>query len=286
MSKEKQMKQRQILNQIAPDFRRDKETQQAYLEHKHKQIVDFLISYVKQNGLKGLVLGVSGGVDSFLAGALSAQAMAQIDGKLLLVMLPCGKQADIKDAQDSVARIQEIYPQAEAHTLAIGSGYAGAVEDLKTVDCFSSDKTTLGNLQPRLRMMYQYALAQGMLVVGTDHTAEGVTGFYTKYGDGGSDINPLQDLVKDDIYEMAALLGAPAAVLTKKPAAGLGITEDDESELGIAYSDIYAYLRGNIIDAETQKRLEYLYDVSVHKRALPISLADAYGVEKPTSTLR
>ncbi|MDL2237076.1 NAD(+) synthase [Christensenellaceae bacterium OttesenSCG-928-K19] len=279
------MKQRQIINDISPDFKRDKESQQDYIERKKQQTVEFVSGYVRQSGMEGLVLGVSGGVDSFLAGALCAQAMKQAGKKLHMVILPNGEQADYKDAQDSVNRILEIYPQAVADTISIRGGYDGAVADLGTVKGFSSDVYTLGNLQPRLRMMYQYALAKNMLVVGTDHAAESITGFYTKYGDGGTDINPLQELVKDDIYDMAASFGAPEEVLKKNPAAGLGISADDESELGIKYGDICAYLKGNIIDADARQKLERLYDISRHKRALPASLKDRYVEKKPATII-
>ncbi len=272
------MKQREILSDLSPDFRRENETQQAYLSKKKEASVDFVKRYVGASGARGVVLGVSGGVDSFLAGAICARAMKELGKKLYLVILPNGVQRDYADAADSVVQIKTIDPEAVTDTVSIEHAYAGAIKDLSAAQGFFDDSYTLGNLQPRIRMMYQYALAKGMLVVGTDHATEAITGFYTKYGDGGTDFNPLQELVKDDIYAMAAEFGAPAALLEKQPAAGLGISADDESELGMKYKDICAYLKGWKIDPEVSGKLEAAYDKSRHKRALPASLKDEYYI--------
>ncbi len=275
------MKQREILSKLSPDFARDGQTD--YIPQKQKQIVDFLAQYLRVSGMKGFVLGVSGGIDSFLAGCLCAQACAQERAKLHLLMLPNGTQSDIADAKVSVDLMQGIYPEAIAETISIEHSFAGMVQDLRASKCFEDDAVTLGNLQPRLRMTAQYALARKLLVVGTDHAAESVTGFFTKYGDGGTDINPLQDLIKDDIYAMSASYGAPQALLNKQPAAGLGITETDEQELGIAYADICAYLKGNLIDAALQQKLEGYFECSRHKRRAPASLLDRFDT-KPLTT--
>lgn len=274
------MKQRLILNDISPDFKRDTQTRGEYIEKKKKQIIGFVERYLERSDAKGIVLGISGGVDSFLVGALCAVACENAKRKLYLVLLPNGQQVDIEDARACVRRIMEINPQAMCDTVSIAGGYAGALDDLKGARGFSKDAYTLGNLQPRLRMMYQYALSKGMLVAGTDHATEAITGFYTKFGDGGSDLNPIQELVKDDIYEMSRTFGAPEAVMVKQPAAGLGISATDEEELGIRYDDICAYLKGHSIAGDVREKLEAAYDRSAHKRALPASLKDEYHEKK------
>lgn len=274
------IKQRQILNDISPDFRRDRQGQEEYITAKKAQTVNFIRRYMKSAHAGGIVLGISGGIDSFLCGALCAQACGADGKQLYLVLLPNGAQSDLIDAQLCAQRIQEIYPETKCDTVQITQGYAGVISDLKGAQGFFEDVYTLGNLQPRLRMMYQYALAKGMLVAGTDHAAESITGFYTKYGDGGSDFNPLQELVKDDIYEMSKTYGAPKAVMEKQPAAGLGISATDEEELGLAYADICAYLKGNMIADAAREKLEGIYDRSIHKRAVPASLKDEYAVKK------
>jgi NAD+ synthetase len=271
------MKQREILDDIAPDFARDNQTREDYIEQKKNAVVGFVKRYVPESGMDGVVLGISGGVDSFLTGALLACALREINKKLRLILLPNGRQPDYRDAVDCAQAICGLYPETEWDTVSIKGGYRAAVRDLEGKKGFLADKYTLGNLQPRIRMMYQYALAANMLVAGTDHAAEAVTGFYTKYGDGGSDINPIQELVKDDIYEMAASLGAPKNIMEKSPAAGIGITADDETELGMKYSDICAYLKGGRIDPGVRGRLEAAYGRSRHKRSMPASPRDDYS---------
>ncbi|MEG2625135.1 MAG: NAD(+) synthase [Christensenella sp.] len=275
------MKQRQILNDISPDFKRDNQTQEQYITEKREQTVDFIRRYMNAAQSGGVVLGVSGGVDSFLCAALCAEGCAKDNKRLHIVLLPNGVQSDIEDARACVRQIVNINPQTVCDTISIAGGYAGALADLKAAQDFNADALTLGNMQPRLRMLYQYALAKGMLVAGTDHATETIMGFYTKYGDGGSDFNPMQELVKDDIYAMSKTYGAPREVLEKQPAAGLGISETDEQEMGIAYADICAYLKGNIICDAAQKKLEAAYERSVHKRAMPASLKDEYTCRKP-----
>ncbi len=279
------MKQREILNDIAPDFARNGQTQEAYVVSKARKMEEYIARYVRNSGMEGIVLGISGGVDSFLVGALCAQAMRDAQRKLYLLILPNGDQADFDDAQDSITRIQEIFPEAATDTVNIQGAYNGAIADLLAARGFTDDVYTLGNLQPRIRMMHQYALAKRMLVAGTDHATESITGFFTKYGDGGTDFNPIQELIKDDIYDMAAYYGAPKEVLKKPAAAGLGITKDDESELGIKYADICAYLRGNVINPAVREKLERMYDITRHKRAVPASMKDEYAPQRSFTIL-
>lgn len=261
------LKQREILNRIAPDFARDGE--KGYIQRAKERILEFVEVYTKSAHADGYVIGISGGIDSFLVGALLAENCQRTGRELVAVLLPNGMQADISDARDCAARIAEIYPKTCIEEINIGATYEQSVATLSGCAAFHSNPYSLGNLQPRLRMLFQYALSQGKLVAGTDQASEAVTGFYTKYGDGGTDFNPIGQLIKDDIYAMSAELGAPEAVLRKKPAAGLGISADDESELRLSYADICAYLKGMPIDADAEKRLIHLYDASMHKRAVP-----------------
>lgn len=261
------LKQRQILNELQPNFARD--GQKDFLSAAHDQILRFISEYIASAHAGGAVIGISGGIDSFLVGALLAEACRDHSWRLVAVMLPNGVQSDLSDAEDCCHRIQEIYADAEIDTLNIDTAYEACVAALNKVDGFKPDVYALGNLQPRLRMLYQYALAQGLLVAGTDHCSESITGFYTKYGDGGTDFNPIGQLLKDDIGAMSASLGAPQAVLDKRPAAGIGISVDDESELKLTYKDICAFLRGFPVAADVEERLIGFYDRSAHKRAVP-----------------
>lgn len=269
------MKHREILNAVSPDFARDHQPEDEFILEKRAEIVRFITQYVVNCGARGIVLGISGGIDSFLVGALCAEAMRDINERLHLVLLPNGEQADFEDALDCAETIKKIYSNTIIDTVSIYGGYTAAIGDLRNSREFSEDVYTLGNLQPRLRMMYQYALAKNMLVAGTDHATESVVGFYTKYGDGGSDINPIQELIKDDIYKMSEFYNAPRRVLDKAPAAGLGISKDDESELKISYSDLCAFLKGKKVPQEAYDRIVSAYDKTAHKRALPASPKDA-----------
>ncbi|MBD5560708.1 MAG: NAD(+) synthase [Clostridia bacterium] len=263
----KALKQREILNALQPNFAREGE--QDFLDKVEAEICRFIGEYIGAAHAGGAVIGMSGGIDSFLVGALLAGVCRDKAWRLVAVMLPNGEQKDIADAEACCRRIGEIYPDAEVYTLNIGPAYKACVRTLEEIPAFTADVYVLGNLQPRLRMMYQYAFAQGLLVAGTDHCSEAVTGFYTKYGDGGTDFNPIGQLIKDDIFALSARLGAPQAVLDKKPAAGLGISEDDESELKVTYRDICRFLRGWPVEADVEERLISLYDRSAHKRAVP-----------------
>jgi nicotinamidase-related amidase len=140
---------------------------------------------------------------------------------------------------------------------------------------------TLGNIAARLRMVVQYALTSqhSAVVVGTDHATEAVVGYYTKYGDGGTDFNVLSGLTKDTIYEIAELGNAPEAIMMKAPAAGLGISNSDEEELGMSYmGEIIPFLQGYNIarrhSASKERKIMQMYDKSKHKRHTP-SVAQA-----------
>ncbi len=267
------LKQREILNDIAPDFARDGEMR--YISKKRDAIVSFIGKYMEDSHAKGVVLGLSGGVDSYLVGALCALSCRESNKRLLLLSQPNREQQDYADVLLSEEFIREIYPAAEFHRLSIEHAYRGALKDLDSVgEAFSGGRYAKGNLQARLRMIFQYALANGMLVMGTDHATESVTGFYTKYGDGGVDVNPIGELLKDDIYAMAKDLGAPGAVIEKAPSAGLGISGTDEEELGIKYCDICSYLKGNLIGDEAGERLIGYYERTRHKRAMPATMKE------------
>lgn len=275
------IKQREILNQLSPDFARDGEAQSDYIERKRVQILNFISEYTRRAHARGWVIGISGGIDSFLVGALLALDARNSGSELIAVMLPNGQQADIDDARECAEAIARICPATNVCTVNIHDAYTGMLDGLAESGIFPHDPYSTGNIQPRLRMVAQYALAKGLLVAGTDHTSEAVTGFYTKYGDGGVDFNPIGQMIKDDIYDMSARIGAPKCVMEKAPAAGIGISVDDESELGISYKDICAFLKGNRIGAEPQRKIVRMFDVSAHKRRTPPTTAWLYERSVP-----
>lgn len=246
--------------------------------------VDFLKSYLKAHPfLKTLVLGISGGQDSTLCGKLSQLAISELreetgdsDYQFIAVRLPHGVQADEKDCQDALDFIQP------DRTLVVNIKEAVLASEhaLKEAGIELSDFMR-GNEKARERMKAQYSIA-GMtkgLVVGTDHAAEAVTGFFTKYGDGGTDINPLHRLTKGQGKMLLKALGCPQHLYLKHPTADL---EDDrpglldEVALGVSYGQIDAYLEGQQIDESAAKIIENWYQKTEHKRRLPVTVFDDY----------
>lgn len=238
--------------------------------------VQFLVDYLDATGAKGYVLGISGGQDSTLAGRLAQLAVEQRragggDATFVAVRLPHGVQADEDDAQLALKFIQPdetVTVDIEPATTAM----AGAVADaLKTDGLGDFNK---GNVKARMRMIAQYAIAgeRGLLVVGTDHAAENVTGFFTKHGDGAADLVPLAGLNKRQGAALLDHLDADPRLWEKVPTADL--EEDrpalpDEDALGITYAHIDDYLESKQIPTEAAERLEHLWRIGQHKRHLP-----------------
>lgn len=239
--------------------------------------VAFLADYARSARAKGFVLGISGGVDSTLCGRLLQLAVERLgeDYTFVAVRLPHGVQHDEADAQEALAFIQPSRTVTVNIQPAVTELEAACEEGLET----SFSDFNRGNVKARLRMVAQYALAGdlGLLVAGTDHSAESVTGFYTKFGDGAADIVPLFGLNKRQVRALAEYLGAPEGLWKKAPTADLldgdpGRT--DEDELGLTYDHIDDYLEGKSVPPEVISRIEALYLGSKHKRALPVTIGD------------
>ena len=244
--------------------------------------VAFLCDYLRTTGAKGLVLGISGGQDSSLAGRLCQLAVERLRGdgitaEFVAVRLPYAVQADEEDAQLAVRFIRP----TRVITFDIKRAVDGvAAEFFDAVDQKISDFTK-GNTKARMRMVAQYALAgdHGLLVVGTDHAAEAITGFFTKFGDGGADILPLSGLTKGQGRALLRQLGAPERLYLKHPTADLldeNPGQTDENNLGIKYSDIDDFLEGKIVDDTVADALIARYRATEHKRQLPVTPADSW----------
>jgi NAD+ synthase len=240
--------------------------------------VDFLKEYVRKSGTTGLLIAISGGIDSAVATGLCKKATDELraetgmDYRTVGVLQPYGEQADIADSRSVVDAFElknavEMNIQEAVDEVAIETEYA-----LKHLGIHRHiSKEGKGNVKARTRMVMQYALAfeMNLLVVGTDHASEAVTGFFTKYGDGAVDITPLSSLNKRQVRQLAAALGVPQSVLDKAPTAGLWDGQTDEGELGISYEANSDYLEGRPIDDAARAKLERQYDKTAHKR-LPI----------------
>ena len=247
---------------------------------ENRRTIDFMKEYLKAHAfLKTLVLGISGGQDSTLLGKLAQLAVEELRSEtadesyqFIALRLPYGVQKDEADAQ---AVLDWIQPD-QVYTVNIKGAVDSLVEELEQTGLEMSDFNK-GNIKARQRMIVHYAVAgdyQGV-VLGSDHAAESVTGFYTKFGDGASDIVPLYRLNKRQGAAMLKALDAPAYFYEKIPTADLqdGQPElPDEVELGVSYEAIDDYLEGKEVSAQAQERIEQLYMNSRHKRALPINV--------------
>lgn len=248
-----------------------------------RRSVDFLKSYLQTYPfIKALVLGISGGQDSTLTGKLCQQAINELRAEgddsrqFIAVRLPYGVQADEQDCQDAIAFIQP----DRVLTVNIKGAVLASEQALREAGIELSDFVR-GNEKARERMKAQYSIA-GMthgVVVGTDHAAEAITGFFTKYGDGGTDINPIFRLNKRQGKQLLERLGCPEHLYKKLPTADL---EDDrpslpdEAALGVTYDNIDDYLEGKTLDEKTAKIIEGWYLKTEHKRRTPITVFDDF----------
>lgn len=245
--------------------------------------IDFLKNYIIKTKAKGYVLGISGGQDSTLAGRLAQLAVEELrtegmDSLFIAVRLPYGVQQDEEDAKRSLAFIR-----ADRETV---FNIKTGVDDVQKEYDASYQGAPLsdyqkGNVKARMRMIAQYAIGgmEGLLVIGTDHAAEAVTGFYTKYGDGGADILPLSGLTKRQGKALLKELGAEERLYLKIPTADLldqKPGQADETELGITYDELDDYLEGKSVSKETAEKIEQRYLISKHKRHLPATMFDEW----------
>ncbi|MCA5011851.1 MULTISPECIES: ammonia-dependent NAD(+) synthetase [unclassified Enterococcus] len=249
-----------------------------------RKSIDFMKSYLyKYPFLKTLVLGISGGQDSSLAGRLAQLTMEEMrietkddSYQFIAVRLPYGEQADEADAKKALDFIKPDISLRVDIKPAIDASVVSLSETGVSISDFNK-----GNMKARQRMIVQYAIAgeKSGAVIGTDHAAENITGFYTKYGDGGADILPLFRLNKRQGKALLKELGAPAELYLKIPTADL---EDDkplvadEVALGVTYDDIDDYVEGKEVSAKAKETIENWYKKTQHKRHMPITIFDDF----------
>ena len=245
--------------------------------------VAFLADYAEATpGVRGYVLGISGGQDSTLAGRLAQLAVERlrergVEAEFWAMRLPYAVQRDEDDAQLALSFIApdrsvavDIAPSVDGMVAEVARATGEPVSDF-----------TKGNVKARARMVAQYALAgdRGLLVIGTDHAAEAITGFFTKFGDGAADVTPLQGLNKSQGAALLRELGAAPMFWEKVPTADLlddQPGQTDEASLGVSYAEIDAYLRGEEVSAEAAANLERRYLATDHKRRVPVGPNDTW----------
>jgi NAD+ synthase len=240
----------------------------------------FLREQMETSGQHTLVLGISGGVDSTVAGRLAQLAVERarhmgLDARFVAMRLPYGEQKDEADARRALEFIApdevlttNVKPASDAMLTALEQGGLGFRDD-------SHRDFVLGNIKARQRMIAQYAVAggRGGLVVGTDQAAEALMGFFTKYGDGACDVVPLTGLTKRQVRTLARVLEAPSALVGKEPTAdleSLAPLKADEAAFGIRYDEIDDFLEGAVVSEKAYEVILKAFHGTEHKRNLPI----------------
>ncbi|NLW24686.1 MAG: NAD(+) synthase [Clostridia bacterium] len=240
-------------------------------KNKISLTVNWLREQVEKAGASGLLVGLSGGVDSALCAFLIKEAFPEDS---LGVILPC--ESDPRDKEDALKVINACnLRKMEIDLTDIHRDLFAKIKDEIPPEGVLENnfRSSRANLKARLRMSTLYAIANFLnyLVVGTDNKAEYYTGYFTKYGDGGVDILPLANLTKREVREWAKELGVPQDIISKPPTAGLWPNQTDEGELGITYETIDDFLEGKQIPEKERLIIERLHRVSEHKRQLPLS---------------
>ncbi|MGR5094058.1 ammonia-dependent NAD(+) synthetase [Vibrio maritimus] len=248
--------------------------------------VAFIKNKLQQSGCKSVVLGISGGVDSTTCGRLAQLAVNQLNVEngtnayqFIAVRLPYGEQKDEDEAQLALSFIEPTHSVSVNIKAGVDGLNAASHVALEGMGLLPTEAAKLdfvkGNVKARARMVAQYEIAGyvGGLVLGTDHSAENITGFYTKFGDGACDLAPLFGLSKRQVREVAATLGAPELLVKKTPTADLEELDPqkaDEDALNLTYEQIDDFLEGKPVSQEVSDKLVAIYKATQHKReAIP-----------------
>lgn len=237
--------------------------------------INFLTQAIVDANMKTYVLGISGGVDSSVSGRLAQLAVTRARGlgyaaSFIAVRLPYGEQHDEEDAQRALTAIDPDWIE----TVNIKAAVDATMDSIKVTATPSEIDFVKGNVKARQRMIVQYAIAgfQKGLVIGTDHAAEALMGFYTKHGDGACDLTPLAGLNKRQVRKLGTALGLPDNVVNKVPTAdleGLKPGIPDEVALGVSYNNIDDFLEGKTVDPAVAEKIIRQYNMTAHKRAMP-----------------
>lgn len=242
-----------------------------------KASVDARVEWIKKvlasSGAKGIIYGNSGGKDCTLVSILCKMATDNILG----VIMPCSSKQNYGSDRDDAIAVGKHFgiEQIEVDLTAVKETFLSALGD-KMEGSEDAKHMASININPRLRMTTLYALGQarGYLVAGTGNMDEAILGYFTKWGDGAHDFNPIADLTVGEIYEHLRFLGCPSSVIDKAPSAGLYQGQTDEQEMGIRYADVDAYLRGGQVPDEVRAKIERKKAATEHKRRMPLKFGE------------
>ena len=229
-------------------------------------IIRWMQKIVGDAGAKGVILGISGGVDSAVAAVLAKRAFPD---DCLGVMMPCGNLAE--DVEHSRILLEKFGIENTLVDLEPAFSQMMGLLSPLTDSGTAAEKAARSNVKPRLRMITLYYLAQARnyLVIGTSNKSERTVGYFTKHGDGGADLLPLADLTKKEIYQLAAYLEIPEEICKKAPSAGLWEGQTDEAEMGFTYQELDAYITTGTTNEAALKKIQRMERISAHKRIMP-----------------
>ena len=224
--------------------------------------VEFIRSVIAESGAEGIVYGNSGGKDSALTGILCKAACDNTVG----IILPCTAERNYGQDTEDALTVAEEYG-IETRTVDLTPVKEAEIRALEGVT--ELNDAALANMAPRLRMLTLYAVAaaENRLVAGTGNRSEAYVGYFTKWGDGAHDFNPIADLTVTEIYEFLRYLNAPPCVIEKAPSAALFDGQTDETEMGITYAELVAYISGEPIPEDRKKIADRMHRGGEHKRS-------------------
>ncbi|MCL2078680.1 MAG: NAD(+) synthase [Oscillospiraceae bacterium] len=229
-----------------------------------KKRVEFIREQLKISGMTGIVFGNSGGKDSALVGILCKKACDDTVG----VIMPCSSECNYGDDLTDALMVSNLY-RIETRKVDLTKSAESLQKALSAAVTMTSNAAI--NIAPRLRMTTLYAIAasEKRLVAGTGNLSERYMGYFTKWGDGAFDFNPIADLTVTEIYEYLTFFDAPKRITSKAPSAGLYDGQTDELEMGVSYRAIDEYLKSGVCTPEDMEIISRYHAVSVHKRNPP-----------------
>lgn len=239
------------------------------MQEKVEKLVQWLQTQIEETGVKGLLVGVSGGIDSSVVANLIKRAAPESS---LGVMMPCNSNPEDLDHAKKVVEAADLDNVTVDLTSTHDTMLKEIQTQLKNANALVEENQQLAdaNLRARLRMstLYTVATNYNYLVVGTDNAAEWYTGYFTKFGDGGVDLVPLVHQTKGDVRELAKYLNVPKEVINKQPSAGLWEGQTDENEMGTSYAIIDQYLKGEEVPEKDKAIIEQMHNRTAHKREM------------------
>jgi len=241
-------------------------------ERENASRVEFIKTVIKNANADGIVFANSGGKDAALVGILCKQACSNTMG----ISLPCNTRQNYdSDIQDALLLSKQF--EIEHRTISLSKTYASLVAAISEVAVLADSAAI--NIAPRLRMTTMYAIAasHNSLVAGTDNRSEIYTGYFTKWGDGAYDFNPIADLTATEVIEFLKYLGAPSSIIQKPPSAGLYEGQTDEGEMGVTYASLDNFLMTGQVSAHDEAIISRLHTCSHHKRRLPVTYVGGDG---------